>query len=164
MKSGRRSFEEGKWRVEIGNWQESPISSHYGHMPNTIINPDSLAKPIGFSHAVRADGGATVYLAGQTAMDADGNMVGAGDMAAQFRQVLANLRVAVEAAGGALTDVVKLNIFVSDRDAYKRNTREIGAVYREYFGKHYPAMTLVEIKSLWDDAALIEIEGVAVLS
>ena len=96
-------------------------------------------------------------------MDVKGNVVGAGDMVAQFRQAISNLQAAISEAGGDLTDIVKINIYVTDREAYKNNTREIGAVYREYFGKYFPAMTLVEIKRLWDDAALIEIEGVAIL-
>ncbi len=130
---------------------------------NTLFNPPTLAKPFGYSHAVRAEGGVTIFLAGQTALDVDGIIVGPGDMVAQFRQTIFNLQAALSAAGGELTDIVKINIYVTDRDAYKNNTREIGAVYREYLGRYFPAMTLVEIKRLWDDAAMIEIEGVAIV-
>jgi enamine deaminase RidA (YjgF/YER057c/UK114 family) len=130
------------------------------------INPPALAKPVGFSHGVEATGGRLLFIAGQVARDGAGNVVGKGDLAAQFRQVCENLRTVVAAAGGQLADVVKLTIYVLDTDDYKRHLREIGAVYREYFGKHFPAMTLVGARDLFDaaDGCLIEIEGVAALA
>ena len=129
------------------------------------VNPPGLPKPVGFSYGYVAAGGRTVYLAGQVARDADNAVVGRGDIAAQFRQVCENLRTVVGAAGGALTDVVKLTIYVLDADDYKRHARAIGGVYREYFGKHFPAMTLVGARDLFDaaDGCLIEIEGIVVL-
>jgi len=83
---------------------------------------------------------------------------------AQFHQALANLRTVVEEAGGTMTDIVKLTLFVTDKAAYRLNLKPIGEVYRSVFGRYYPAMTLVEVKSLFDDAAMVEIEGIAVLS
>ena len=129
------------------------------------VNPPGLAKPVGFSHGYTASGGRLLFLAGQVARTADNAVVGKGDLVAQFRQVCENLRTVVTAAGGALTDVVKLTIYVLDADEYKRNARAIGGVYREYFGKHFPAMTLVGVRDLFDAAegCLIEIEGIAVL-
>ncbi len=127
------------------------------------VNPPELARPVGYSHAYETQGGRTLYLAGQVAFDRDGRVVGAGDVVAQFRQVCANLQALLSARGGRMTDIVKLNIYVTSKADYKARTREIGAVYREYFGKHFPAMTLVEVKSLYDDACAIEVEGVAVL-
>jgi enamine deaminase RidA (YjgF/YER057c/UK114 family) len=126
-----------------------------------ILNPDGLAKPVGYSHAIAVTGGITVYLAGQTAMDADGKTVAPGDIVGQFEQAISNLEIAVKASGGSLTDIVKLNMFVTDVPAYKANLRAIGEVYRSYFGKYFPAMTLVGVKELFDPAAMIEIEGVA---
>jgi enamine deaminase RidA (YjgF/YER057c/UK114 family) len=134
-------------------------------MPKEALNPPTLAKPVGYSHAWQAHGGKTIYLAGQVAFDGDGRVVGKGDIVLQFRQVCENLRQAVGAAGGQLTDVVKLNIYVLSKAEYKARAREIGAVYREYFGKHFPAMTLLEVKGLYDEdmGCLLEIEGVAVV-
>ena len=129
------------------------------------VNPPSLMKPVGFSHAFEVKSGRVLFIAGQVAKDAAGEVIGNGDLVAQFRQVCDNLRTVVTAAGGQLTDVVKLTIYVIDTDDYKKRVREIGAVYREYFGKHFPAMTLVGARDLYDraDGCLIEIEGMAAL-
>ena len=132
-------------------------------MEKAILNPPSLARPSGFSHGIKVTGGSLVFLAGQTAQDAEGRIVAPGDMVGQFRQSLANLRAVMEAAGGAMTDITTLTFFVTDRDAYKNHLKAIGAVYREFFGRYYPAMTLVEVKRLWDDEAMIEIQGMAVV-
>jgi len=112
-----------------------------------------------------ARGGRTLFIAGQVAKDGKGAVVGKGDVVAQFRQVCENIKAVVSSAGGAMTDVVKLTIYVLDTPGYKAQLRPIGAVYREYFGKHFPAMTLVGARDLFDAAegCLIEIEGVAVL-
>jgi enamine deaminase RidA (YjgF/YER057c/UK114 family) len=128
-----------------------------------IHNPKELAKPVGFAHAVSTSGGKTVYLAGQVSMDAGNEILFVGNIVKQFEQTLANLQTAVRSAGGEMTDIVKLTIFVIDRNLYKEFLKEIGAVYRTYFGKYFPAMTLVEVSSLFEDLALLEIEGVAVI-
>lgn len=127
------------------------------------INPPSLPNPVGYAHGWEAQGGKTIYIAGQVAMDKDGRVVGRGDLVAQFRQVCENLKAVVTAPGGQLDDVLKLTLYVLSKTEYKARSREIGAVYREYFGKHYPAMTLVEVKGLYDDDCLIEIEGIALV-
>lgn len=127
------------------------------------VNPSSVAKPVGYSHAYETQGGRTLYLAGQVAFDREGHVVGKGDLVAQFRQVCVNLQAILAERGGRMSDIVKLTLFVLSKADYKARAREIGRVYREYFGTHYPAMTLVEIKSLYDDDCAIEIEGVAVL-
>jgi enamine deaminase RidA (YjgF/YER057c/UK114 family) len=131
----------------------------------TPVNPPTLSKPLGYSHAWEVLGGKTLYLAGQVAFDKDGRVVGKGDLAAQFRQVCENLNVVLRSRGGQLNDIVKLNIYVLSKADYKARSREIGAVYREYFGKHFPAMTLVEVKGLYDEdqGCAIEIEGVAIV-
>ena len=79
-------------------------------------------------------------------------------------RILANLQAVCREAGGTLGDIVKLNIYVTDKTTYRRQQEAIGQVYRRYFGMYYPAMTLVEVKSLWDDEAMIEIEALAVLA
>ena len=127
------------------------------------INPLTLVKPAGFSHAWEAQGGKTVYIAGQVAVDREGRVVGAGDLVAQFRQVCENLKAVLVSRAGQMDNIVKLTIYVLSKSDYKARTREIGAVYRDYFGRHYPAMTLVEVKGLYDDDCLIEIEAVAVV-
>ena len=129
----------------------------------TPVNPATLSKPAGYSHGWEAQGGKTLYLAGQVALDGAGAVVGKGDLVAQFRQVAENLKALVTARGGTLNDMVKLTIYVLSKADYKARAREIGAVYREYFGRHYPAMTLVQVAGLYDDDCLIEIEGVAVM-
>jgi enamine deaminase RidA (YjgF/YER057c/UK114 family) len=127
------------------------------------INPPTLVKPAGFSHAWEAQGGKTVYIAGQVAVDREGRVVGAGDLVAQFRQVCENLKAVLVSRAGQMDNIVKLTIYVLSKSDYKARTREIGAVYRDYFGRHYPAMTLVEVKGLYDDDCLIESEAVAVV-
>ncbi len=127
------------------------------------VNPPTLTKPAGYSHGFEAQGGKTLYMAGQVAVDKDGNVVGKGDLVAQFRQVCENLKALVTARGGQMNDVVKLTMFVLSKADYKAKVKEIGLVYREYFGRHFPAMTLVEVKGLYDDDCAIEIEGVAVI-
>jgi len=125
------------------------------------INPGELAAPIGFSHAVRASG-RTVYLAGQTALNADGVIVGAG-IVEQFEVALGNLMTALHAAGGHGENLAKVTIFSVDPVDYLAHARELGAIWRRLVGRDYPAMTLVGVTRLWDDTALVEIEGIAIL-
>lgn len=129
------------------------------------VNPPALTKPIGFSHGIEAGGGRLLFIAGQVARDGAGRVVGHGDLVAQFRQVCENLRAVVTAAGGQLGDVVKLTIYVLDVNDYKAKLKPLGVVYRDYFGRHFPAMTLVGARDLFDaaDGCLVEIEGMAVL-
>ncbi len=132
----------------------------------TAVLPHTLPKPAGFSYGFEVKRGRLVFIAGQVARDEANHVVGPGDVVAQFRQVCRNLQAVMSAAGGDLTDIVKLTIFVLDVAGYKARQREIGGVYREYFGKHFPAMTLVGARDLFDaaDGCLIEIEGVAALA
>ncbi len=133
-------------------------------MKKDIINPPALAKPSGYAHGVLGEGGRMLFLAGQTGMGPEGNIASPGDLVAQFAQALFNLRAVVEAAGGTMTDVVKLTIFVTDITAYQASLKPLGEAYRSFFGRYYPAMTLVEVKRLFDDEALVEIEGMAVIA
>jgi enamine deaminase RidA (YjgF/YER057c/UK114 family) len=132
----------------------------------SAVQPRTLPKPAGFSYGYEVKHGRLVFIAGQVARDEQNTVVGKGDIVAQFRQVCRNIQTVMSAAGGDMTDVVKLTIYVLDTDDYKRHLREIGGVYREYFGKHFPAMTLVGARDLFDaaDGCLIEIEGVAALA
>jgi enamine deaminase RidA (YjgF/YER057c/UK114 family) len=127
------------------------------------VNPPTLAKPVGYSHGFEVQGGKTLYMAGQVATDKAGTVVGKGDLVAQFRQVCENLKALLLARGGQMNDIVKLTMYVLSKADYKAKAKDIGLVYREYFGRHFPAMTLVEVKGLYDDDCAIEIEGVAVI-
>ncbi|PZU37229.1 MAG: enamine deaminase RidA [Microbacterium sp.] len=132
-------------------------------MSHRLVNPTSLARASGFSHAVVASGTDTVHLAGQTAMLPDGSIVD-GDIVAQFRQAFANLLTALAEAGGVPTDLVSVTIYLTDVEDYQAHGREIGAAWRELAGAHYPAMAGIGITRLWQPEAMIEIAGVAVLS
>ena len=127
------------------------------------VNPPELFKPSGFSHAVVATGDRLVFLAGQTAMDAEGRIVGRGDVVAQFEQALTNLLVALSNAGGNPDQLAKLTIYAVDPNAYRKKTEQIGMVWRWLVGPTYPAMALVGVVRLWDPDALVELEGIAVL-
>jgi enamine deaminase RidA (YjgF/YER057c/UK114 family) len=129
----------------------------------SMINPSNLPKPSGFSYAVRSEGDLSIYISGQTALDREGAIVGAGDILLQFKQVLKNMQITLSAAGAEMVNIVKLTLFVTDVEGYKNRAKEIGSVYQRYFVNHYPAMTLVEVERLWDEEALIEIEGVAII-
>ncbi|HST49041.1 MAG TPA: RidA family protein [Jatrophihabitans sp.] len=126
------------------------------------INPAELGRPSGFAHAVRASDTTRVYLAGQTALDATGRIVGTG-IVEQFEQALSNLLTALAAAGGAPEHLASVTIYIVDVADYRAHAREIGAVWRRLAGTEYPAMAGIGIARLWDDEALVELQGVAEL-
>ncbi len=126
------------------------------------VNPPALPKPSGFSHAVAAAGGRVVFLAGQTAQDATGAIVGA-DVVEQFERALANLLTALAGAGGQATHLASLTIYATDLADYRAHGREIGAVWRRLAGLDYPAVAAVGVARLWDARALVEIAGFAVV-
>ncbi|MFQ5595382.1 MAG: RidA family protein [Anaerolineae bacterium] len=132
-------------------------------MQKTIINPPSLPAPRGYNHGILVSGGRLLFLAGQDASDIEGNIVAPGDLVAQFEQVLRNLQAVVEEAGGTAQDIVKLNIFVRDRNDYAAKLRPLGQVFRENFGGHYPAMALFEVAGFFREETLVELEGLAVI-
>lgn len=125
------------------------------------INPPELAKPAGFAHATVGTG-TVVFLAGQTAMDPDGRIVGDG-VVAQFAVALGNLLTALRAAGGQPGDLASLTVYIVDMDDYKQHAREIGAVWRRLVGRDYPAMAGIGVARLWDAEALVEVQGYAVI-
>ena len=124
----------------------------------TPINPDTLAKPSGFTHAVVHQG--LVHLSGQTAMDASG-AIGPGGIVEQFRQALANLLEALRAAGGSPAGLLSMTIYLTDVADYQAHGRDIGAVWRELVGPTYPAMTGVGVTALWQPEAVVEVQAVA---
>lgn len=126
------------------------------------MNPPTLATPSGFAHAVIATGGRMVFLAGQTALNADGAIVG-DTIAEQFEQALANLLTALAAAGGQPADLASLTVYAVDLADYRAHGREIGTVWRRLAGRDYPAMAAIGVSRLWDAAALVEVQGYAVV-
>ena len=128
-----------------------------------LLNPRGLERPIGYSHVAKITSGKIVYVAGQAPFDSSGTVVGKGDLVAQFRQVLANLKLAIEGAGGRPDQFAVLTMYLTDLKSYLANKRPIGAAYQEIFGKYFPAITLVEVKSLYNPDCLVEISGVAVI-
>jgi enamine deaminase RidA (YjgF/YER057c/UK114 family) len=133
-----------------------------GETPHRIVNPDILAPPIGYSHAVVAAPGHTVYLGGQSGHQAEGSLAGKG-LLEQFDQASANVVEALTAAGGRPEHMVSMLIFVTDAEEYRRARRDIGALYRKHFGSHYPAAALLEVSGLFDPDAKVELMGVAVV-
>lgn len=132
-------------------------------MSFTFINPESLGAPRGFSHGVLAEaGGRLLFIAGQIAWDEKQQIISA-DFVEQFDRALANVIAVVTEAGGQPNQVARLVIYVTDKREYAARTREVGERYRAHMGRHFPAMVLVEVKSLLDDEAKVEIEAVAVL-
>ena len=125
------------------------------------VNPTVLAPPRGFSHAT-VGCGRVVFLAGQTALNTEGRVVGAS-VVEQFERALSNLLTALHAAGGRPEDLASLTVYVVDMAYYRAHARDLGTVWRRLVGGHYPAMAGVEVTRLWDREALVEVCGFAVL-
>ncbi|MFJ8228546.1 RidA family protein [Streptomyces sp. NPDC094448] len=125
-------------------------------------NPDGLAPASGFSHAVTATGSRLVFLAGQTALDARGVLVGTA-LPEQFETALANLLGALAAAGGGPADLCRVTVYTTDVGAYRSHAAQLGRIWRRLAGRDYPAMALIGVVRLWDEQALVELDGTAVL-
>ncbi len=130
--------------------------------PEIIIAP-GLAPPAGFSHAVVAPPGRTIYLGGQTAQAPDGTIQGA-TIVEQFDLAARNLVDALRAAGGEPDDIVSLQVFVTNLAAYRLSMKALAPVWRQHFGRRYPAMALIGVTELLDPRALVELVGVAVIA
>ncbi len=120
-------------------------------------NPEGMTQPTGYNHLVKA--GNLMFIAGQVALDGEGNVVGEGDMVLQVRQVLENMKTVLASEGADFSNVVKINIFTTDIDRF-RNARD---VRREYFRGNPPASTLVQIERLARPVFLVEIEAIAIV-
>ncbi|MGW7414246.1 RidA family protein [Streptomyces sp. NPDC054863] len=127
-------------------------------------NPAALSPPTGFSHAVSvaATGSRLVFLAGQTALDGAGKVVGR-TLVEQFETALTNLLAALAAAGGAPGDLARVTVYATDVADYRENAPELGRVWRRLAGREYPAMAVIGAVRLWDEQALVELDGIAVL-
>ena len=128
-------------------------------MPNQAVKPTNVHEPIGSSYSHASKAGNTVYVAGQVALDADGNLVGRGDFEAQAKQVFTNLQAVLEAAGASTGDVVKLNHYVVGQ----QDLGTLRRVRQSYFAGDQPAATLVFVSGLADPGLLIEVEAIAVV-
>ena len=127
-----------------------------------IVHPEGWKPAKGYANGVLAEGRA-VYVGGQIGWNAD-QVFEAHDFLGQAEQALKNVVAVVEAAGGSASNIVRLTWYVTDKQAYVDGQRELGRIYRDVIGRHFPAMTLIVVAGLLEDAALVEIEATAVLS
>lgn len=132
-------------------------------MKMKTINPEALGQPIGYNNGLLFEGGSLLFIAGQIGWDKERRIV-SDDFAEQFAQALENVLAVVREAGGSPESIARLLIFVTNKDEYTSGLRDVGSAYRQLMGKHFPAMTLVEVKSLLEHLAKVEIEAVAVIS
>jgi len=131
-------------------------------MSTERVNPAELSPPTGFSHAVVATGTRVVFLAGQTALDGDGKVVGE-TLEEQFERALGNLLTALEAAGGTPSDLARVTVYATDVADYRVRAPQLGRIWRRLAGRDYPAMAVIGVVRLWDEQALVELDGFAVL-
>ncbi len=143
--------------------EQRPSEQRRNIAPLLIVNPQSLGRPSGFSHGVVAPAGwRTVYVAGQTAADADG-VFGQPDFASEFSTALGKVIEVVRAAGGESSHVARMTIYVTNLDTYRASRSRLAEVWMRHMGRHYPAMALVEVAGLVDRGATVEIQADAVL-
>jgi enamine deaminase RidA (YjgF/YER057c/UK114 family) len=129
-----------------------------------LINPESLGAPKGYSNGVLTDaGGRLLFVAGQIGWNNEQTIV-SEDFVKQFDRALANVLAVVAEAGGSPQQIARLVIYVTNKSEYIGRRDEVGQSYRAHLGKHFPAMVLVEVKSLLDEGAKVEIEAIAVLN
>jgi reactive intermediate/imine deaminase len=130
-------------------------------MNKVSINPETVSKPIKpyFAHAVKCSGGNLLFISGQISRDAKGNLVGKGDIKAQTRQVLENIKAILASQGANMESIVKVTVFLTDL----RNFEAVAEVRQEYFQNNVPASTLVGVTGLVSSDYLIEIEAIAVI-
>ena len=129
--------------------------------PHRNVNPDGLLPPVGFSHATVAAPGRTIHLGGQTGHRADGSLD--DGLVAQFAQALDNLVTVLDACGAGASHLVSLTIATTDVSTYRGSARELGEVWKQHLGRHYPAMALLGVNELHDPDAKVEILATAVL-
>jgi enamine deaminase RidA (YjgF/YER057c/UK114 family) len=125
------------------------------------VQPEDWPRPSGYSNGAMAQGG-LLAVAGQIGWNERGEFA-SDDLVEQAAQALRNVLAVVQAAGGSATDVIRLTWYITDKDAYRAAAAQLGRVYRELFGAHYPAMTLVQVAALLEDRAKVEIEATAVI-
>ena len=130
--------------------------------PHEIVTAPGLAKPVGFAHAVISAPGRTIHLGGQTAQGPDGAIVGS-TLVEQFDVAAGNVATALTAAGATPDHLVSLIIYTTVVSEYRQSLVELGPLWRKHFGRHYPAVALLGVAELFDEAAKIELLGTAVI-
>jgi len=130
--------------------------------PHELVNPEALAPPFGYSHAVVPAAGRTVYLGGQAGHRADGTLAGEA-LLEQLDRALANVAAALRAAGGQPEHLVSVQVYVTDAGEYRAHLREAGEAWRRHLGRHYPAVSLLEVSGLFDPKAKVELVCIAVV-
>ncbi|MGX1308862.1 enamine deaminase RidA (YjgF/YER057c/UK114 family) [Amorphus suaedae] len=128
--------------------------------PLSAVQPKGWAEPRGYANGMIGEG-RVLFVGGQIGWDVDGTFP--ADFLGQVRQALANIVAVLEAAGGGPEHVGRLTWYVTDIEAYRASLKELGPVYRAVMGKHFPAMALVQVVSLVEEQAMVEIEATAVL-
>jgi reactive intermediate/imine deaminase len=129
-------------------------------IPNRFLNPAALPQPVGYTHVVETHGGRTIYISGQVALNANGDLVGLNDLEAQTTQVFRNLHAALASVGATFAQVVKLTYFLVDI-SQMHHVRNVRATF--IADDHLPASSAVEVRRLFRDDVLIEIEAIAVV-
>lgn len=129
--------------------------------PHRVIQPEGWPPPRGYVNGVAARG-TMVFVAGQIGWDTEGELVGPG-LVAQAEQALKNVAAVLAAAGAEPAHLVRMTWYVTDIDAYRGSLRELGGVYRRVIGASFPAMALVQVVSLVEPGAVVEIEATAVI-
>jgi enamine deaminase RidA (YjgF/YER057c/UK114 family) len=129
-----------------------------------IVQPDGWRKPKGYANGIALSGASKlVFVAGQVAWDAEQRIVGRGDFAAQFEQALRNVAAVLRAGGAEPQHILRMTVYVTDKQMYSTHAKKIGVVWKDVVGKHYPAMTLVEVADLLEEGALVELEATAAI-
>ncbi|QIB64523.1 RidA family protein [Kineobactrum salinum] len=128
---------------------------------NTTILPEGWPRPRGYANGVLTRGSETLYIGGQIGWTPEG-VFETDDFAGQVRQALLNIRAVLTTAGAGPEHMVRMTWYITDKQAYMNQQREIGAAYREVMGKNFPTMSVVEVSALIEDEALVEIEVTAV--
>ncbi|WP_447040584.1 RidA family protein [Streptomyces sp. DSM 118878] len=126
------------------------------------LNPAELSPATGFSHAVTATGSRLVFLAGQTALDGAGKVTGV-TLPEQFERALTNLLTALRHAGGTPADLARVTVYATDVTDYRACAPDLGRIWKKLAGRDYPAMAVIGTARLWDEQAMVELDGVAVL-
>ncbi len=127
-----------------------------------FINPPEAGKHPGFSHGVKVQCGSLLFVAGQVGWDENGKVVST-EFVGQFAKALSNVLAVVRQAGGQPSNIIRLTLYVLDRREYTANMKPLGEAYRSQMGKHYPAMTLLEVKGLLEEGCKLELEATAIL-
>ncbi len=151
-------------RTNTGKLQRGRLRQQVASTGNTVQvhDPETWARPNGYANAASARG-RCIFLAGQVGWDPKTSTFPSNELAPQVRQALLNIVEVLRAAGAEPQHIVRLTWFVTDRKAYRAAQREIGEAYREILGKHFPAMSVVEVSGLVEEKALVEIEATAMV-